>query len=145
MKQARIVNDVAVDVVAGDPTEFFHPDLASQFEPVPADVESGWSRDQAGKWTAPSPIEPLVEPVATAPKVSPVEFKLLFTAAERVAIKGARAADPMIEDFFDIVEDPRLTHVDLGLQSTQDALAYLEAKGLITTSRWQEILAGQVQ
>lgn len=83
--------------------------------------------------------------VGVAPSVSPIEFKLLFSAQERVAIKAARQTDPVIEDFFSIVEDPRLTHVNLGLQSTQDALAYLKAKGIITTSRRQEILAGQVQ
>lgn len=85
------------------------------------------------------------EPVPVPPQVSPVEFKLLFTAAERVAIKAARAATPVIDDFFSIIEDPRLTHVNLGLQSTRDALAYLETEGLITTERRGQILAGQVQ
>lgn len=83
--------------------------------------------------------------VAAAQKVSPVEFKLLFTAMERVAIKAARAEDPVIDDFYDIVEDPRLTFVDLGLQSTQEALGYLESKGLLTEERRLQILTGQVQ
>lgn len=78
-------------------------------------------------------------------KVSPVEFKLLFTAQERVAIKTARATDPVIDDFFSIIEDPRLTHVNLGLQSTGAALAYLESHELITAVRREQILAGQVQ
>ena len=145
-KQARIVDDVAVDVVSGDPAEMFHPDIAAQFEPIPDNVETGWRRDpQTDAWSAPAPVEPQPEPPAEASKVSPVEFKLLFSAQERVAIKAARATDPVIDDFFAIVEDPRLTHVNLGLQSTQDALAYLEAKGLITTDRRVQILAGQVQ
>lgn len=145
-KQARIINDVAVDVVTGAPAEMFHPDIAAQFEPVPGNVETGWRRDpQTDVWSAPSPVEPQPEPPADAPKVSPVEFKLLFSAQERVAIKAVRATDPVIDDFFAIVEDPRLTHVNLGLQSTQGALAYLEAKGLITTDRRVQILAGQVQ
>lgn len=83
--------------------------------------------------------------VGVVPSVSPIEFKLLFSAQERVAIKAARQTDPVIEDFFSIVEDPRLTHVNLALQSTQDALTYLEVNGFITTERRQEILAGQVQ
>ena len=141
---ARIINDVAVDV-SSNPAEQFHPSIAEQFEPVPDEVQHGW-RLVDGTWTAPEPTpEPQPEPEVVAPKVSPVEFKLLFTAQERVAIKAARATDPVIDDYFDIVEDPRLTHVNLGLQSTQDALAYLEATGLITTARRQEILAGQVQ
>lgn len=80
-----------------------------------------------------------------APKVSPVEFKLLFTAQERVAIKAARASDPIIDDFFEIAEDPRLTYVDLGLESTQAALSYLVTKELITEVRKADILAGVIK
>lgn len=87
----------------------------------------------------------VIEPLTETTKVSPVEFKLLFTAQERVAIKAARGNDPVIDDFFSIIEDPRLTHVNLGLRSTQDALAYLESKDLITASRREQILSGQVQ
>ena len=146
MKKARVINNVAVDVVVSDPAEFFHPNIATQFELVPDEVEAGWLRDAAtGAWLAPEPVELQPETPAAFPKVSPVEFKLLFTAQERVAIKAARQTDPVIEDFFSIVEDPRLTHVNLALQSTQDALTYLEVNGFITTERRQEILAGQVQ
>ena len=143
-KFARIINNVAVDV-STNPQEQFHPDIAAEFEPVPDDVQAGWARNEAGEWEAPAPTpEPTPAPTES-PKVSPVEFKLLFTAQERVAIKEARAADPVIDDFFEIVEDPRLTHVNLGLQSTQDALGYLETKGLITDARRVQILAGKIQ
>ena len=141
---ARIINNVAVDV-STNPQEQFHPDIAAEFEPVPDDVQAGWARNEAGEWEAPAPTpEPTPAPTES-PKVSPVEFKLLFTAGERVAIKAARASDPVIDDFLSIIEDPRLTHVNLGLQSTQDALGYLETKGLITDARRVQILAGQVQ
>ena len=141
---ARIINNVAVDV-STNPQEQFHPDISAEFEPVPDDVQAGWARNEAGEWEAPAPTpEPTPAPTES-PKVSPVEFKLLFTAGERVAIKAARASDPVIDDFFSIVDDPRLTHVNLGLQSTQDALGYLETKGLITDARRVQILAGQVQ
>lgn len=141
---ARIINDVAVDV-SSNPAEQFHPSIAEQFEPVPDDVQAGWVRNEAGEWEAPAPTpEPAPAPTE-APKVSPVEFKLLFTSAERVAIKAARATDPVIDDFYDIVEDPRLTFVDLGLQSTQDALAYMVAQNLLTAERQAEILAGNLQ
>lgn len=88
------------------------------------------------------------EPVASDPvalKVSPVEFKLLFTPSERVAIKSARKTDPIVEDIFDILEDDRLTHVNLGLPSTADSLAYLASKGLIEAARVPEILSGTPQ
>ena len=141
---ARIINNVAVDV-STNPQEQFHPDIAAEFEPVPDDVQAGWARNEAGEWEAPAPTpEPTPAPTES-PKVSPVEFKLLFAPAERVAIKAARATDPVIDDFYDIVEDPRLTHVDLGLQSTKDALSYMVAQGLLTEERRLEILAGLVQ
>lgn len=141
---ARVINDVAVDVCA-DPANSFHPDIAREFEQVPDNVKQDWVRID-GVWSAPAPSpEPEPEPTPSeATKVSPVEFKLLFTSAERVAIKAARATDQVIDDFYDIVEDPRLTFVNLGLQSTQDALSYMVAQGLLTEDRRSEILAGVV-
>ena len=97
-----------------------------------------------GVFQPPAP-PPVPEPTVTYPKVSPIEFKLLFTPQERVAIKVARQTDPVIDDFYDIVEDPRLTHVDLGLASTQSALDYLTAQGLLAEGRKAEILQGAVQ
>ena len=141
---ARIVDNVAVDV-SSNPAEEFHPSIAAEFEPVPDDVQVGWVRNEDGEWEAPTPTpEPTPAPTES-PKVSPVEFKLLFTPAERVAIKLARATDPVIEDFFEIVEDSRLTVVDLGLQSTQESLAYLQSKGLITDERRHQIISGQLR
>lgn len=142
----RIIDDVAVDVVSGDPAELFHPTIAAEFSAAPDEVEPGWRRDPGtGAWSAPAPIEPQPEPPGEAPKVSPVEFKLLFTPQERVAIKSARATHPVIGDFYDIVEDPRLTFVDLGLQSTRDALEYMVVQKLLTDERRTAILYGQVQ
>ena len=148
MKYAWIENGRIRDVVSGDPAEVFHPDIAKFYDtPVSEDAANGdgWIDGQWVKAEQPAPpVDP--EPLApTPPKVSPVEFKLLFTPAERVAIKAARSADPVIDDFYDIIEDPRLTHVDLGLQSTQDALGYLETKGIITDARRGQILAGKIQ
>lgn len=84
-------------------------------------------------------------PVHAARRVSPVEFRLLFTAQERVAIKAARANDPVIDDFYDVVEDQRLTHVDLALQSTRDAIDYLITQGLVDPARREVILSGVLQ
>ena len=78
-------------------------------------------------------------------KISPIEFKLLFTVQERIAIKTARQTDAVIDDFYSIVEDPRLTFVDLGLASTQQAVGYLATQNLIEASRVDEILAGEFQ
>lgn len=139
---ARIINNIAVDI-STDPAAHFHPSIAAEFQLVPDNVQSGW-RLMEGIWTEPAPVDPPA-PVAEYPTVSPIEFKLLFTAQERVAIKAARATDPVIDDFYDVVEDPRLTFVDLGLQSTRDAIGYLAAQGLIGAERVEQILAGVMQ
>lgn len=93
----------------------------------------------------PAPPPELVPPAPEPIRVSPIEFKLLFTSAERVAIKDARTTDPIIDDFFDIIDDPRLTEVNLSLNSTISAINYLAAQGLIQPERVDQILAGTFQ
>lgn len=77
--------------------------------------------------------------------VTRLEFKALFTGAERVAIKKARAIDDLVEDFFSMVEDPDATGVDLTLPSTEAALFHLEGLGILTEERHEQILAGMPQ
>lgn len=117
----------------------------SASRPVYDQLRKAWAA--GGGLFADPAIEMVVDELHdTAPlTVSPVEFKLLFTAQERVMIKAARASDAMIDDFFDIVEDPRLTHVDLGLQSTRDAIDYLIGKELVDPARREAILSGVLQ
>lgn len=147
MKKAWIENDQIRDICSGNPNELYHPDIAKFYDTdVPDDAENGdgWVKGKLVKPVAPAPVTP--EPIAPVlPKLSPVEFMLLFTSAERVAIKAARATDPVIDDFMDIIEDPRLTIVDVGLKSTRDALLYLVSKNILTEERSTEILSGQVQ
>lgn len=84
--------------------------------------------------------------------VTAVEFKLLFSSAERITLKKLRASDEVLEDFFDLIEDPQLSHVRLGLPSTQSAVAYCVEKlvdaNKIDASekqkRLSEILSGQL-
>lgn len=150
-KYARIKNGMAVEVfmppASVDITDCFHADIAALFTACPDDITPGSTIDATGHWTiatAPDPLS-VPAPVTEAPKVSPIQFKLLFTAQERVTMKAARATDPVIDDFFDIVEDPRLTLVDLGLQSTRDALTYLVSQDLLTQDRANEVLAGELK
>ena len=135
---ARIINEIAVDV-STDPTNQFHPDIAREFEPVPDDVKPGWVRTN-GEWSAPEPA-PQPEPTPTYPKVTPVQFKLLFTSPERVAIKGARATDPVVDDLWELVEDPRMEYVDFALKSVRDSIEYLATAGLIDPERVAEIIS----
>ena len=145
MKKAWIENDMIRDICTGNPLDLYHPEIAKHYDtdvPDDACVGDGWVDGQVVKpeIVIPEPVAP--EP--NYPKVSPVEFKLLFTSQERVAIREARSSDAVIDDFYDIVEDSRLTHVDLGLKSTQDALDYMVGKGLVSDERKAEILTGKV-
>lgn len=145
MKLAWIENGRIRDIAPGNPADLYHPDIAKFYDAeVPDDAANGdgWVDGELVK-PEPPVMQPAEPTLAPAQKVSPIEFKLLFTAAERVAIKAARASDPMVDDFMDIVEDVRLTHVDLGLQSTRDAVAYLAAQGLIDPGRVSQVLSGE--
>jgi hypothetical protein len=77
-----------------------------------------------------------IEPPKT---LSPIAFKLRFTAPERVAIYAS--TNVLVKDFISLLDDVRLTLVDLNLQSTIDAIDYLISIGLINASRKDEILA----
>ena len=136
---ARIINNVAVDV-SKDPTNQFHPDIARDLELVPDEVQHGWVRKD-GQWAEPAPT-PQPEPEPTYPKVTPVQFKMLFTSPERVAIKVARETDPVVDDLWDLVEDPRMEYVDFGLKSVRDSIEYLATAGLIEPERVAEIISG---
>lgn len=92
----------------------------------------------------------LAGPVRTA--FPPPTFLLLFTGAERVAIRAARAytgadavrkqAAAVLNDWFSIIEDPRLVSIDVANPSTRDGLAFLVSVGLLTAERKAEIEAG---
>jgi hypothetical protein len=143
IKYAWLDDTTIRDVCVGDPAELFHQDVAVLFNTVvPSDAQSG-DTFAGGVLTK---LEPLsLEPEVFFPKVNSLEFKLLFTSQERIAIKTARKNDAVIDDFYDIVEDPLLQYVDLGLESTQEALAYLVTQNLLTEERKKEILNGLIK
>ena len=140
MKYVRIVNGIAVDVRAYSPEDCFTPNIVAEFVEIPDNVEDHWILTGT-EWSAPVIPEPtVVEPLI--PIISPVEFKLLFTPQERLAIKAARSTDDIIDDLFTILDDTRLTAVNLNLDSNKAAVAYLHSKGLITADRKVEIMTG---
>ena len=67
-------------------------------------------------------IPPVSTPIT---EISPIEFKLRFTSAERVKIRAARATDPAIDDFMDIIDDQHLQIVHLTLPETIGAVTYI--------------------
>ncbi|MDN3562119.1 hypothetical protein [Vreelandella neptunia] len=147
---ARIKNNVAVDVSAA-PASQFHPTIAAEFEAVPDEVQRGWQRAEDGIWSAPPEVVPEA-PEPERPRVGPVEFKLLFTSPERLKLKELRSTDPAINDFFEIIEDPRLQYVDLALASTQQGVEHslnlLVEAGIVdegnVATRREQILSGNL-
>ncbi|WP_067101822.1 hypothetical protein [Marinomonas atlantica] len=121
----RIKNGVVVDI-AVDPNTQFHPILAAEFIEIPNEVQAGWTfngTDYAPTVVPdPEPIEP--EQVKRS-IISPVEFKLLFTLSERVAIAELRKTDPILEDFYSLLDDSRLTAVDLSAASILEGVDYV--------------------
>lgn len=140
MKYARIINNIAIDVRTESPENYFIPEIAAEFKEVPDQVEDHWYLIN-DVWTAPIIPEPIVV-APLIPIISPVEFKLLFTPQERMAIIAERANDPILDDLFSILDDVRLKEINLNLESNKAVMAYLESKGLITAERKAEIMTG---
>jgi len=91
---------------------------------IPEDVEVNlgylWDGEEFSAPPAPVPVYPSA--------ISPVTFKLLFTAPERIALKALKGTDAVIADLFDLLDDPRLTHVNLQLTTNQQAVQYCFSK-----------------
>lgn len=77
-------------------------------------------------------------------KPTPPEFLLLLTLQERVAIRATRATDPVVDDLLRMVEDPRLTFVELTSPSVIEAVNYLATcePPLLSAERAERVLKG---
>lgn len=75
-------------------------------------------------------------------KITRLSFKQRFTTAERLAIRAAAVANPLVFDFQDLVDSA--TYIDLARQDTKDAVNALEQLGLIGAGRAIEILSPPV-
>ena len=140
MKYARIINNIAVDVCSDHPESFFTPEIVAEFKEVPDKVFDGWTLSGT-TWKAPIIPEPIVI-APLIPIISPVEFKLLFTPQERMAIIAERVNDPVLNDLFTILDDVRLKEINLNLESNKAVMEYLEYKNLITTESKADIMTG---
>ena len=142
MKKAWIENNRVREICNGNPSELYHPDIAKNFNTeIDEDVLVG-AELVKGEWVNPAPMEP-VAPEIVYDKVSPIEFKMLFTMSERLAINPLKQSDEIIKDWFEVLDDVRLTYVDLGLKSTQDALSYLVTLEILTEDRKLQILRNE--
>ena len=147
MKYAWIENNKIRDIVEVDPFTIFHADVAKNYNTEVEDNVKDNAELVDGVWVNPTTPEPdpdyePPEPEKVYPKVSPLEFKMLFTVLERIAIKEAKATDEILQDGFEILDDPRLTVVDLGLESTRGFIDYMATLGLFTTERADKIKSG---
>ena len=144
---ARIVDSMAIELFT--PQEGFtledswHPDVAVLFTEVPDNVTVNSTVSKDGKWTIFKQIDNV--PTVVYKKVSPMDFQMLFTSKERIAMKTTIKTDEILEDWWSIVTNPQLTEVDLGLSSVQEALDYLVSLSIISEERKTEILSGQVK
>lgn len=138
-KHARIVNGTIVDC-CNDPFAKFHPELAKEFVEIPDGIENGYYLKD-GNWVKPEP-QPVfeIEKLLTSTKIEPFAFKLLFTAQERIDITAAKAVDPIINDFFTLLDDPRFLVVDISLESTKQIIEHLVSIGILTSQRAADIL-----
>lgn len=142
-KFAWVENNVIRDLCDGDPVELFHPDVAVHYSTAVGDeVEKDFVLTD-GVWAAPVPPEigEAIETLVRTTQISPTDFKLRFTSQERVAIKTALATDPVIEDFYSILDDARFTVVNLEDQNVLSFVAHLQSINLLTSDRATEILA----
>lgn len=128
MKFAWVENNIVRDICTGDPVDHYHPDVAVHYSSTVDDWVVAGAALVDGQWV--NPVFSLSITASADPDitVSPVEFKLLWTSAERIAAKDLQATDAVIADFFEILNDSRLTLVNLSLGSTQDGVDYLLAK-----------------
>lgn len=149
MKKAWVENEVIRDICQGNPSDSYHPDVAVHYsDDVPDDAANGdwWDGLVLTKPVPPEPVTP--EPMPTpAPQLSPVEFKMCFTSAERLAItaimdNAEHQASPTLKDVYSILDDPRLKIVDLGLQSNLDLIDFLVSLNVLTSDRAAEIKDG---
>lgn len=145
---ARIINGVAVDVSAA-PERCFHPIVAAEFVVVPDSVQHGW-RLNGDSWQAPAGVTPVAPANPNVPTETgnltptPPEFLLLLTLQERVAIRAAGPTDLVIEDVLRMLDDPRVTFIDLTNPSVVEAIHYLTTTEppLLTIERTARVLAG---
>lgn len=75
--------------------------------------------------------------------ITPPQFKQLFTAQERIAMRSLRSTDPVIDDAFDLIEDPRLTEVDLTLPGTTGLIDYLISIDVLAPERKAQIMSAE--
>jgi len=104
---------------------------------VPADFAPGRYEWRDGAFARrpdpPPPPEPAPGPLTR------LQFKLLLTPEERIAIRAS--ADPVVVDFLDLLQDAQ--EVRLDDPNTVAGTRYMEGAGLLAAGRADAILSGR--
>ena len=145
-KYARIENKLVIETLSipsgANIENYFVPQIAQQFIACPDEVEQNWTYED-GEWKAPKLPEPPEPPKPHyETKIGKAEFLMLFTSEERVAIRAERNNDPIVSDFFSVLEISEF--IDVKEETTISGVNYLASKNLLTPQRVAVILKGKL-
>lgn len=145
-KYARVENKLVVETLSipsgANIENYFVPRIAQQFIACPDKVEQNWTYED-GEWKEPKlpkPPEPPEPHYET--RIGKAEFLMLFTGEERVAIRAERNNDPIVSDFFSVLEISEF--IDVKEDTTINGVNYLVSKNLLTPQRAAVILKGKL-
>lgn len=116
------------------------PELVGRAADVLADLhwtdeDDGW-RGFGFRIVAPDPV--IIPPDPLARWLHKAILKRRLTVAERIAIRAARTANPVIDDFIDLLDSTELVFLDDA--DLAAGLGYLVAVGLLGAGRPAEVL-----
>ena len=148
-KYARVENKLVIETLSipsgANIGNYFVPQIAQQFIACPDEVGQNWTYEN-GEWKEPKPPEPPEPPKPPEPRyetrIGKAEFLMLFTSEERVAIRAERDNDPVINDFFLVLEISEF--IDVKEDTTINGVNYLVSKNLLTPQRAATILKGKL-
>ena len=148
-KYARIENKLVIETLSipsgANIENYFVPQIAQQFIACPDEVEQNWTYED-GEWKEPKLPEPPEPPGPPEPhyetRIGKAEFLMLFTSEERVAIRAERNNDPIVSDFFSVLEISEF--IDVKEDTTINGVNYLASKNLLTPQRAAAILKGKL-
>ena len=142
-KYARVVEKLVVETVSipsgANIEDYYISEIAAQFIACPDEVEQNWTRED-GEWKKPAPPAPPAPYYET--KIGKAEFLMLFTSEERIAIRAERVSDPVIDDFFLVLEISEF--IDVKEDTAIGGVNYLVSKNLLTPQRAAAILKGKL-
>lgn len=112
---------------------------------IKGEVVHAYGADQPGHFST-FPLEQFnhirqkeVETVPVPRTITKLEYLRRFTTDERVAIRAAAVANPVLDDYLKLMELAQ--EINLDDQDTVAAVQMLEQSGLIATGRAAEVLA----